>query len=329
MNSPVVVRLKAAAARPAAPSTMRALMLEEYGGPEVLKIGQRPLPEPGAGELRIRVIAAGLQPVDAAVRRGLFAQGGAFASRLPVTPGNEFSGVVDRAGEGIGHFRRGEGVLGWTLLNACAEYVVVPAEQVLHKPSILPWDEAAALSASGQTAHTALEALGLKRGETLLVHGAAGGVGSMAVQLARARGLRVIGTASARNHDYLRVLGAEPVEYGAGLLQRLHAMAPRGIDAALDAAGGQALYVSVELVRQRRRIVTLVDFIKAELFGVQAVRSQRSTARLAELLQLHAQGQLRVHVSGRYPLEEAAAAHREIEAGHVRGKLVLRIGNEP
>jgi len=139
----------------------------------------------------------------------------------------------------------------------------------------------------------------------------------------------VIGTASARNHDYLRVLGAEPVEYGAGLLERLRAMAPQGIDAALDAAGGQALYVSVELVRQRRRIVTLVDFIKAELFGVQAVRSQRSPARLAELLQLQAQGQLRVHVSGRYPLEEAAAAHREIEAGHVRGKLVLRIGREP
>ncbi len=329
MNSPVVVIPKALRNRRPATATMRALLLEEYGGPEVLQIGLRPLPQPGPGELRVRVVAAGLQPVDAAVRRGCFARGGAFVSTLPITPGNEFAGVVDRVGAGIGHFRVGEAVLGWTLLNACAEYVVVPATQLQHKPSILPWDEAAALSASGQTAHTALEALDLKRGETLLVHGAAGGVGSMAVQLARARGLRVIGTASARNHDYLRVLGAEPVEYGAGLLDRLRGMAPQGVDAALDAAGGQALYVSVEAVRQRRRIVTLVEFIKAELFGVQAIRSQRSAARLAELLQLHARGQLRVHVSGRYPLEDASAAHREIEAGHVRGKLVLRVGSEP
>ncbi|AXQ31861.1 NADP-dependent oxidoreductase [Solimonas sp. K1W22B-7] len=305
---------------------MRALLLAEYGGPELLQVRQLPLPEPREGELRVRVIAAGLQPVDAAVRRGAFARGGAFASALPLTPGNEFAGVVDKVGADIGHFRRGESVLGWTLLKACAEYLVVPAAQVLHKPSILPWDEAGALSASGQTAHTALEALQLRAGETLLVHGAAGGVGTMAVQLARAYGLRVIGSASPRNHDYLRVLGAEPVAYGEGMEERLRAMAPGGIDAALDAAGGDALYVSLNLVRERRRIVTLVEFTKAELFGVQAVRSQRSTARLGELLQLHAQGQLRVHVSGRYALEDAAAAHREIEAGHVRGKLVLRIG---
>jgi len=172
--------------------------------------------------------------------------------------------------------------------------------------------------------HRARE-LGVGAGDTLLVHAAAGGVGTVAVQLARAWGAAAIGTASQRNHDYLRSLGAIPVAYGDGLADRVRAAAPQGIDAALDAAGDEALLVSAELVGDKSRIGTIVSFGLAPRLGVRAIRSQRSAARLEELVELYRQGRLRIPIRKTFPLERAADAHRELELRHGYGKVVLTI----
>jgi NADPH:quinone reductase-like Zn-dependent oxidoreductase len=297
---------------------MKAAAFTEAGGPDVLRVLDLPEPHAGPGEVRVRVKAAGVQPYDAAVRAGWEPPGLALA--WPRVPGNEFAGVVDESGDGSGV---GAEVLGFTAVRAGAEFIVVPATDVTPKPPEMPWEVAGGFSAGTQTASIALELLDLREGETLLVHAAAGSVGTAAVQLARLRGAAVIGTASAANQDYVRSLGATPVVYGDGLRQRVEAAAPRGIDVVLDAAGGPALDLSLELVKQRDRILTLVDHERAAALGVLVSKSGRSAARLAELAALYAKGDLRFHVRRAYPFTEAAAAHREIETGHGRGKIVL------
>jgi len=264
----------------------------------------------------VRVKAAGVQPYDAAVRAGWEPPG--LALSWPRVPGNEFAGVVDE-----GDVEAGTEVLGFTAVQAAAEYIVVPATDVTPKPPEMPWEVAGGFTAGAQTASIALETLNLRGGETLLIHGAAGSVGTAAVQLAKLQGARVVGTASEANQDYLRELGATPVVYGDGLKERIEAAAPQGVDVVLDGAGGEALDVSLELVRERNRILTLVDHHRAADLGVLLSKSGRSAARLAELAALYAKGDLRFTVRRAYPYTEAAAAHREIETGHGRGKIVL------
>lgn len=302
---------------------MRASAVSSFGPPDVLQLIHTQAPHADAGQVRIRVKAAGVQPVDLAVRSGFTPPGATL--QLPQILGNEFAGVIDQVGKGVKGFSVGSEVLGFQVLGCYAEYAVVPAEQVVAKPRNMPWEVAGALSASGQTAHTALTELGVGKGDTVLIHAAAGGVGTVAVQLARAWGATVIGTASERNHDYLRSLGAIPVSYGDGLVDRVRALAPNGVDAVLDAAGGDALRVSVELAANRHRIGTIVAFDQVEQLGVRAIRSQRSAARLAELVDLYAQGKLHIHIRKTFPLHQAADAHREVEMGHGRGKVVLVI----
>lgn len=305
---------------------MKASVCAAYGGPEVLQTTTLPVPEPGPGQLRVRVHAAGVQRADARLRAGeLQRRPSPFPLRFPLLLGNEFAGVVDALGDGCDEFALGEEVLGWAVLSCYAEYVVVSPAQIVSKPPTMPWEEAGALSAAGQAAYYALQSLNIGRGDRLLIHAAAGGVGSMAVQLARRRGATVIGTASEANHDYLRELGAIPIAYGPGLPDRIRALSPAGMDAALDAVGGEALEVSVALGIERGRIVTLCDPHGAQRLGVRMVRTRRSLATLGELVELHASGALRVPVQARYALHEAAEAHRLLDRGHVRGKLVLMI----
>lgn len=299
---------------------MKAAAFTEFGGPDVLRALDLPEPHAGPGEVRVRVKAAGVQPYDAAVRAGWEPPG--LALSWPRVPGNEFAGIVDESGGESGP-DVGTEVLGFTAVRAAAEFIVVPATDVTPKPPEMPWEVAGGFSAGTQTASISLELLDLREGETLLVHAAAGSVGTAAVQLARLRGAAVIGTASEANQDYVRSLGATPVVYGDGLRQRVEAAAPRGIDVVLDAAGGPALDLSLELVKQRDRILTLVDHERAAALGVLVSKSGRSAARLAELAALYAKGDLRFHVRHAYPFTEAAAAHREIETGHGRGKIVL------
>ncbi|MFJ7215802.1 NADP-dependent oxidoreductase [Amycolatopsis sp. NPDC098790] len=292
---------------------MKAVAFTEFGGPEVLRVLDLPEPHAGPGEVRVRVRAAGVQPFDAAVRAGW--EPPHLKLGWPRVPGNEFAGVVDE-----GDLAAGTEVLGFTAVQAAAEYVVVPVTDVTPKPPEMPWDVAGGFTAGTQTASIALELLRVKRGETLLVHAAAGSVGTAAVQLGRLAGARVVGTASEANQDYLRELGATPVVYGPGLKERL---APFEVDVVLDGAGGDALDVSLDLVSDRTRILTLVDHDRAADLGVLVSKSGRSAERLAGLAALYAKGDLRFHVRRAYPYTEAVAAHREIETGHGRGKIVL------
>lgn len=300
----------------------RIVTFSAYGGPEVLEVSQVEPPDAAAGRVRVRVKAAGVSPFDITFRSGGAAswKPATFPQRL----GSEIAGVVDQVGDDVTAWAVGDEVLGWVPFTGYAEHVVVRADHLVVKPVDMPWAEAGVLTASGQTAATALADLAVTEGETLLVHAAAGGVGSYAVQLGVAYGATVVGTASERNHAYLRELGVMPVTYGDGLADRVRAAAPGGVDAALDAAGTEeALAVSVELVADRDRIGTLVDPDAAERLGVRALGTKRSAAKLAGLTALYEQGRLRVEVSRTYRLDQAAEAHQAMETGHVRGKVVL------
>ncbi|MFI6705870.1 NADP-dependent oxidoreductase [Nonomuraea sp. NPDC050478] len=302
---------------------MRAAAFAEFGGPEVLRVMELPAPQAGPGQVRVRVRTAGVQPFDAAVRAGWTPPG--VTGGLPRIPGNEFAGVVDQVGEEVTGVTAGAEVLGFSLLRCYAEYVVVDAGDVTPKPASMPWEVAGSLTAGAQTAELALDGLAVTEGDTLLVHAAAGAVGTVAVQVAGMRGATVIGTAREENHAYLRDLGAIPVAYGAGLADRVRALAPGGVDAALDGAGGDALEVSLELVKDRDRILTLVEHDKAAELGIKVTRGTRSAERLARYAALYAEGRLKFPVRRTYPLERAADAHREIETRHGAGKIVITV----
>lgn len=303
---------------------MRAAALSEFGSPDVLRIHEIEDPQAGPGEIRVRVKCAGVQPFDAAIRTGWAPP---FLSvRPPVIPGNEFAGIVDQIGERVTGVEIGAEVLGFSTLHAYAEYLVVPADQIVPKPKDMPWEVAGGFSGNGQGAHLVLQAIGVGQGDTVLIHAAAGALGAFAVQLARAWGAaKVIGTASPANHDYLRSLGAIPVAYGDGLVERVRAVAPDGVDAALDGAGSEALRASVQLVKDRTRIRTMVAMDEAKELGIPLLEPGRSANRLASLVELYADGGLGIHLRAVYPLADAAAAHRDIERGHGRGKIVLSV----
>ncbi|WP_243710213.1 NADP-dependent oxidoreductase [Micromonospora sp. KC213] len=294
----------------------------EYGDPDVLRLVSAPERDAGPGQVRVRVKAAGVNPVDCRIRRGEFAAPDG-TDAFPQTLGNEFAGIVDQVGPDVSGFAVGDEVLGFAGAEAYAEHVVVPTDAVTRKPDGVDWEMAGALSAVGQTAWNALRELRVASGETLLVHAAAGGVGTVIVQLATRLGATVIGTASDRNHDYLRSLGAIPVTYGPGLSKRVRDLAPRGVDAALDAVGGDAITVSLDLVDDHTRIGTLVDQSAADRFGIRRLRGARSATILAELVTLCQKGELRLPVTRVYPLKDAKEAHRAMETGHVRGKIAL------
>jgi enoyl reductase len=301
---------------------MRAIVYDGYGGPDVLRVADLPDPVPGPGQVRVAVYVAGVNPVDAKVRRGDLA---AFLpAHFPQRIGNEYAGTISALGTGVDTFAVGDEVLGSASAQAYAELVVVDVVDVVRKPIGLSWDVAGALPAVAQTAATALDALAIGAGDTVLIHAAAGGVGTIAVQLARSRGATVIGTASKENHDYLRRLGALPVEYGPGLVQRVVDITPGGVSAALDLVGGEAISVSLELVADRRRVGTTVDAAAAVKLGIQRVGG-RSLPALQEIAAAVANGGWVLPVDASFDLQTARRAHESIESGHVRGKLALRV----
>jgi enoyl reductase len=297
---------------------MRAAVFDRFGHPEVLRVDDLPDPEPGPGEVRVRVRAAGVQPFDVAVRQGQMPW---IEATFPQTIGQEYSGVVDRVGAGVTGVAAGDPVLGSTMLNGQASAVVVREENVVRKPAGLDFPTAAALVAAGQTATGALRELRVGAGDVLLVHAAAGSVGTVAVQVARLTGATVIGTASPDNHDYLRQLGAIPVAYGEGLVEAVRAtgLVPT---VALDAAGRGAIAASVALGIEPDRIGTIVDDKEAAEYGTRVVRPGRDPARLTEVVALAARGGLTMPVRA-YPLAEVAEAHAAVQSGHGRGKVVL------
>jgi enoyl reductase len=299
-----------------------AVVFDEYGEPEVLHVVDGPPPRPGPGQVRVRVHAAGVQPFDSLFRRGVTRQW--MPATFPQRLGSEFAGVVDAVGPAVTEPAVGAEVLGWASVVCYAEHVVVDTTNLVTKPAGLQWPAAGVLSASGQTAMTALRQLGVEGGATVLIHGAAGGVGGFAVQLATLSGARVIGTARPANHAYLEELGAIPVAYGDGLTERIRTLAPHGVDAALlTVSTVDAIDASVALVVDRERIGSVAFSPVLAERGIRRLSTERSPQQLSWLAGLVAAGQLRVSIAEELPLEQAARAHRLIEGGHVRGKLVL------
>ncbi|HEY2264183.1 MAG TPA: NADP-dependent oxidoreductase [Streptosporangiaceae bacterium] len=300
---------------------MKAARFSRFGGPEVLEIVDLPDPHPGPGQVRIAVRAAGVNPSDWKKREGL------MDPELPQTMGYEAAGVVDELGAGVSDVAVGDRVFGLSAEGAAQAALAVLSFYAPIPPS-LDFAGAAALPAAVETATRALDQLGVGSGGTLLINGASGSVGSAAVQLAVVRGARVIGTASPANHDYLRSLGAEPVAYGEGLAGRVRALAPDGVDAALDVAGSGVLPELIELAGGPEYVVTIADFTGAQEHGARFSRGDagRAVHALAEIGELIESGRFSLPVARTFPLAEIAQAHRAGEDGHVRGKLVLVIG---
>ncbi|SDN44634.1 NADP-dependent oxidoreductase [Actinacidiphila guanduensis] len=300
---------------------MKAACFSRFGGPEVLEIVELADPHPGPGQVRIAVRAAGVNASDWRKRAGLMDEG------LPQTLGYEAAGVVDEVGAGVTDAVVGDRVFGLSADGAAQAELAVLSFYAPIPPS-LDFARAAALPAAVETATRALDRLGVGSGDTLLVNGASGSVGSAAVQLAVVRGARVIGTASPVNHAYLRSLGAEPVAYGAGMAERVRALAPDGADRALDVAGSGVLPELIALAGGADHVVTLADFAGAERYGVTFSRGDtgRALHALSGIGELIASGRFALPVVRTFPLAGIAAAHRFGENGHARGKLVLVVG---
>jgi NADPH:quinone reductase-like Zn-dependent oxidoreductase len=302
---------------------MRAVQYDEFGGVDVLRVAEVPVPEPGPDEVLVEVAAAGINPGEAYVREGRYAK--RWPSAFPSGQGSDFAGTVRALGPGVDSVAVGDEVFGWTDLRASqAEYVVAPVRQVLAKPAELAWEHAGALHVVGATAWAAVRAVDPRPGETVVVSAAAGGVGVLTVQLARRTGATVVGVASEANHDWLRAHGVIPVAHGDGLVDRIRAAAPP-VDAFIDLFGDGYVDAALALGVPPDRIDTIIDFAAVGEHGVKADGNAVGARRevLAELAAQLAKGELELPVAATYPLERVQDAYRELERRHTRGKIVL------
>lgn len=302
---------------------MRAVRLHEYGDFDVLAVEEIEAPEPGQGQVSVRVRAAGVNPIDWKVVHGQLAGGQPLAE--PRGLGVDVAGVVEKAGEGAG-LSPGEEVFGMSTTPAYAEVALSTPQMLLAKPAGLSFEVAGGLGVVVGTAYATLDRLALKEGETVLIAGASGAVGSIAVQLAVARGVRVIGIAGEARLAELRELGASAVAHGDGLAERLRAAAPDGVDAALDASGHGELRAAVELAGGAERVLTIASYAEATELGVEfhaGGGGELTIAALREVAPLIEAGRVRFPVAGVYGLDEAAEALRESERGRPAGKLVI------
>jgi NADPH:quinone reductase-like Zn-dependent oxidoreductase len=300
---------------------MKAVSFTDYGPPEVLRVADAEEPHAGEGQIRVAVRAAGVNPIDWKARSGVMRE--MMPLSFPVIDGREASGVVDEVGSGVSDVAVGDEVFGFSVGGAAAEHAVL--DDYARKPAGLAWEEAAALPVAVETSLRVFDVLGgLGEGQTIVVNGAAGGVGVAAVQIARARGAHVIGTASEGNHEFLRSLGAEPITYGDGMVERVCALAPDGVDLAFDTAGKGGIPDLITLTGDPARVATIADFGAAAL-GVKVTGGAegRAPGALDEAVRLVDAGRLHVPVQQTFTFAEAPDAHRLSEGGHVRGKLVL------
>jgi NADPH:quinone reductase-like Zn-dependent oxidoreductase len=303
---------------------MKAVRFDTYGDIDVLNVVEVPDPVPGDGEVLVRVKAAGINPGEATVRKGLMAD--RFPATFPSGEGSDLAGVVERAGSGAERWHSGDEVIGLTNNRAShAELVVVDAENLTPRPPGVPWDAAGALSVAGGTAWAAVRAVGAASGDVIVVSGGAGGVGTIAVQLARNAGATVIGLASDPHHEWLGEHGAIPLSYGEGVEQRIRDAAGGRVDAVIDTFGSGYVDLALDLGVSPERIDTISDFAAAARHGVKTDGSAvgMSAAVLAELAQLIADGKLEIPIANTYPLEQVRDAYRELEQRHTLGKIVL------
>jgi NADPH:quinone reductase-like Zn-dependent oxidoreductase len=301
----------------------KAVRFDEYGGVDVLEVRDVPRPVPGPGQVLVQVKAAGINPGEAKIRQGL------LHSRWPATfpsgQGSDLAGIVAETGPGVTGWSAGDEVIGYTDDRASqAEYVLVDAEHLTARPAAVPWPAAGSLFVVGATAWAAVRAVALSAGDTVVVSGAAGGVGSITVQLARRTGATVVGLASEPNHAWLAGHGVTGISYGDGVADRIRQAAPR-VDAFIDTVGGDYVELALDLGVAPSRIDTVANFAAVEKHGVKADGNAAgaSPAVLAELAALIAGGELDFPVAATYPLDQVRAAYTELDSGHVHGKIVL------
>lgn len=300
---------------------MKAVQFDTYGGAEVMHLVEIAKPVPGAGQIRIRVKVTAVNPSDWKRRKGLYREFETVA--FPAGVGVEAAGIVDMVGPGIADVAVGEAVFGYGN-NTVAEYALLT--HWVKKPDAMPFEIAASLAVTSETAWRALDDLAVPAGSTILISGAAGGIGSAAVQLARMRGVTVIGTASDRNDDLLRRLGAIPTTYGPGLASRVRALAPQGIFGAIDIAGSGIIPELIEITGNPARVVSVADF-SAESFGAKFCKGppRNAEAVLEQVARLWSDGAFEINVEKTFPISETAAAHRLSEEGHAAGKIVITV----
>jgi len=303
----------------------QAVRYDEHGGIDVLRVAEVERPVPGDGQALVRVKAAGINPGEAYIREGAFKD--KWPSTFPSGQGSDLAGVVEEIGGGVVGLAVGDEVVGFTHERASqAELVVVEAGDLARKPEGVSWEVAGGLFVAGTTAYAAVRAVALKEGDTVVVSGAAGGVGSLAVQLARNAGATVVGLAGVANHGWLTDHGAIPVAYGDGMADRIRAAAPGGVDAFIDTYGDGYVELALQdLGVATDRVDTVIDFAAAEKYGVKTDGNMAGASAevVGELADLIADGRLDVPIANVYPLAEVRAAYEELERRHTRGKIVL------
>jgi NADPH:quinone reductase-like Zn-dependent oxidoreductase len=302
----------------------RAVRFDRYGGTDVLYIADVPMPTAAPGEVVVEVRAAGINPGEAAIRSSALHD--TFPATFPSGQGSDLAGVVTALGDGVTDFALGDEVLGYSWRRSShATHVTVPVTQLIAKPPTLSWEVAGSLYIAGCTAYAAVRAVQVQPGETVAVSAAAGGVGSVVVQLLTVRGAKVLGIASPANDAWLTTHGATPIHYGDSLAARMTAAAPSGIDAFIDLFGPQYVQLAADLGIPPRRIETIIAFDKARELGTKAEGSQDASTRevLTEMAELVASGSIEVPIAATYPLTDVADAFAELERRHTRGKIVL------
>ena len=303
----------------------RAVRFDEYGGTDVLRVTEVEDPTPGPGELLVRVKATGINPGESKIREGMLHE--RWPATFPSGQGSDLAGVVASVGDGVKDFKPGDEIIGFTDNRASqAELVVIEAAHATPKPAGVPWEVAGALFVAGATAYAAVRAVGAGSGDTVVVAGAAGGVGSIAVQLARRTGATVIGLASEANHQWLRSHGVIPVTYGDGVADGIREAAPGGVDAFIDTVGPPYVELALELGVAPDRIDTIADFEAVGKHGVKAEGNAAgaSAQTLAELAALIEQGALEIPIAATYPLDQVREAYADLERNHTHGKIVLK-----
>jgi NADPH2:quinone reductase len=302
----------------------RAVQFDHYGGRDVLHVADVEVPVPPAGEVVVAVRAAGINPGEAAIRVGTL--DAMFPATFPSGEGSDLAGVVCAVGDAVTEFALGDEVLGWSWRRSShAEYVAVPVSQLVPKPAQVSWEVAGSLYVVGCTAYAAVRAVGPGPGDTVAVSAAAGGVGSVVVQLLRTKGATVLGIASEGNHEWLREHGVIPVAYGDGLAERLKAAAPNGIDAFIDLFGPQYVQLAADLGIAPDHIETIISREKAREIGakVEGSGDASTTEVLSEMAELVASGQIEIPIAATFPLERVRDAYAELEERHTHGKIVL------